>query len=331
MADAPPPKRSKFSDAPPPQEPDDLVSSFLKEIAEKPAPPKPPPPPTNMKPPPKIYFDVLRGEGDDEGELLGRLDLSGASQLTFGRDATRVDVPLEHGSVSRHHATITFDADVAYISDIKSTHGTYVTTPDGGEEKISTLTRLDEGSTVRFGESSRRYVLRRSAQGTTRQVQQQQPVVQEVTVILQVPSATSGRLTGQKGRALEQVRYRTGATMRVLPPPAEDRDDGSAGRRDQGSGGCRRGRALGVAGHHAVSGHPGSIGRGRPALPSAASTVVRRAGTTMICAMGASSSGKHLRSFTVTRDGVAVLVSARWRAMLALTPSTPCRTPASPA
>ena len=139
MADAPPPKRSKFSDAPPPQEPDDLVSSFLKEIAEKPAPPKPPPPPPqNMKPPPKIYFDVLRGEGDDEGELLGRLDLSGASQLTFGRDASRVDVPLEHGSVSRHHATITFDADVAYISDFKSTHGTYVTTPDGGEEKIST-------------------------------------------------------------------------------------------------------------------------------------------------------------------------------------------------
>ena len=84
------------------------------------------------------------------------MDLSGASQLTFGRDASRVDVPLEHGSVSRHHATITFDADVAYISDIKSTHGTYVTTPDGGEEKISTLTRLDEGSTVRFGESSRR-------------------------------------------------------------------------------------------------------------------------------------------------------------------------------
>ena len=182
-----------------------------------------------MKPPPKIYFDVLRGEGDDEGELLGRLDLSGASQLTFGRDATRVDVPLEHGSVSRHHATITFDADVAYISDIKSTHGTYVTTPDGGEEKISTLTRLDEGATVRFGESSRRYVLRRSAQGTTRTVQQQQPVMQEVTVILQVPSATSGRLTGQKGRALEQVRYRTGATMRVLPPPAEDKDDGLRG------------------------------------------------------------------------------------------------------
>ena len=36
----------------------------------------------------------------------------------------------------RHHATITFDADVAYISDIKSTHGTYVTTPDGGEERF---------------------------------------------------------------------------------------------------------------------------------------------------------------------------------------------------
>ena len=226
-------KRSKFADAPPAAPPDDLVSSFLAEIAAKPK-AKPPPPPAQVpsgKPPPQVYFDVLRGEGEDEGELLGRMDLSGASQLTFGRDASRVDVPLEHGSISRHHATITFDADVAYISDIKSTHGTSVTPVDGTKEKITTLTRLDEGSSVQFGESSRRYVLRRSAQGVIRQ--QPQPLVQQqlsdVSIILQVPSATCGRLTGQKGRALEQVRFRTGATMRVLPPPAEDRDDGLRG------------------------------------------------------------------------------------------------------
>ena len=64
-----------------------------------------------------------------------------------------------------------------------------------------------------FGESSRRYVLRRSAQGTTRQVHQQQPVVQEVTDIAS-PFCDVWTLAGQKGRALEQVRHCTGATMR---------------------------------------------------------------------------------------------------------------------
>ena len=131
---------------------------------------------------PKIYFDVLRGEGDDEGELLGRLDLSGvAIDLRPRRVTGRRPAEL---SVSRHHATITFDADVAYVPDIKSTHGT----SDYARRvrKNSTLTRLDEGVRLRFGESSRRYVLRRSAQGAAGQVQQQQPVMQEA-VILRVP------------------------------------------------------------------------------------------------------------------------------------------------
>ena len=70
----------------------------------------------------------MRRSGDekDKDELLGRLDLSGAQQLTFGRDPSKIDVPLEHASISRHHATMTFDSENAFISDIRSTHGTFI-------------------------------------------------------------------------------------------------------------------------------------------------------------------------------------------------------------
>ena len=74
----------------------------------------PPPPP----PHPPIYFDVYTLDGG--GKLFGRLDLSGAERLTFGRDA-HVDVPLDHVSISRHHATIRFEGGVTYVADMKST------------------------------------------------------------------------------------------------------------------------------------------------------------------------------------------------------------------
>jgi len=78
---------------------------------------------SELKPTPSIYFDVVRG---DDNKLLGRLDLSGVTQLTFGREASRVDVVLEHASISRHHATMTFDTNTAFISDFRSTHGTFL-------------------------------------------------------------------------------------------------------------------------------------------------------------------------------------------------------------
>ena len=105
------------------------------------------------KPAPAVYFDVVR---DDE--LLGRLDLSGTKQLTFGRDPGR-DVILDHLSISRHHATMTFDGSKAFISDFRSTHGTFVATANGQRRlQEKDLVELHSGDVVRFGESSRRYV-----------------------------------------------------------------------------------------------------------------------------------------------------------------------------
>mmetsp|Transcript_929 Transcript_929/g.3158 ORF Transcript_929/g.3158 Transcript_929/m.3158 type:complete len:327 (-) Transcript_929:109-1089(-) len=163
------PRRSGFSDRdtgqeaePPPPggvestEEEAKIRDFLTTIATSSALPTGPP-----KAPPPVYFDVVRA---DTGELLGRLDLSGTPQLTFGRDPSRVDVALEHGSISRHHATMTFDGTDAFVSDFRSTHGTFVTR-GGAETRLQErdLVQLHPGDALRFGESSRRYVFRIAA------------------------------------------------------------------------------------------------------------------------------------------------------------------------
>ena len=133
------------------------------------APAAPPPPPTfppSPPPHPPIYFDVYTLDGGTK--LFGRLDLSGAERLTFGRDAEHVDVPLDHVSISRHHATIRFEGDVTYIADMKSNNGTFVVTAPGEADERVTTSRLREGSVLRFGLSPYRYVLRRSEGGLPR-------------------------------------------------------------------------------------------------------------------------------------------------------------------
>ena len=226
MADAdeaPSNKKPRTSDA--------LLDDFLSEL-DAPPPPPPPPPPggASAKPKPHLYFDVFK-----EGALAGCLNLSGASQLTFGRDADRVDVPLEHDSISRHHATMTFDGDVAYVSDIRSTHGTFVAAPgtagEDGFAKIGELTRLDPGARVRFGGSSRVYVF-----GVGEGAAPAPPpravsaALQDIAVAIAVPAEAVGRLTGRGGLAMEEVMVRSGAKV-VLLPPDEATAEGRAGAR----------------------------------------------------------------------------------------------------
>ena len=121
------------------------------------------PPPLPMFPPsppphPPIYFDVYTLDVGGT-KLFGRLDLSGAERLTFGRDAEHVDVPLDHVSISRHHATIRFEGDVTYIADMKSNNGTFVVTAPGEADERVTTSRLREGSVLRFGLSPYRYAV----------------------------------------------------------------------------------------------------------------------------------------------------------------------------
>jgi len=151
-------------------------------------------------------------------ELLGRLDLSQATQLTFGRDASRVDVALEHASISRHHATLTFDREAAFISDFDSTHGTFLARPGEAERRLRNrdLTPLEPGDVIRFGESSRRYLFNRSRPDPP----------EAVTVHVRVPANTVGRLIGRGGATINAVQERTKALVDLVdhanhldPPP----------------------------------------------------------------------------------------------------------------
>ncbi|KAJ8608871.1 hypothetical protein CTAYLR_005257 [Chrysophaeum taylorii] len=178
------------------------------------------------KPPPPIYFDVVRGIENGSTDLLGRLDLSGASQLTFGRDPSRVDVALDHGSISRHHATMTFDRDAAYISDIKSTHGTFISKRGSAIETelaAKELTQLQHGDVVRFGESSRRYIF-----NVAPTVDPNAEAADEVKIGIRIPSNTVGRLIGRGGATIAAVQERTGAVVSVIPKDiGDDKDRGA--------------------------------------------------------------------------------------------------------
>ncbi|CDW52095.1 FHA and dsrm domain containing protein [Trichuris trichiura] len=101
-------------------------------------------------------FEVLKN-----GCIISKLSLMNASHLIFGR-ANNVDVHLEHPTISRHHAACQYRAlgepyDIGwYIFDIGSTHGTFV-----NKEKIPPYmyVRLKVGYVIRFGNSSRLYIM----------------------------------------------------------------------------------------------------------------------------------------------------------------------------
>ena len=215
--------------------------------AQPPAPSPPPPPTPPPTPPPPVYFDVYTADGGTK--LFGRVDLSGAEKLTFGRDAPHVDVPLEHASALRHHATIRFEGDVAYLADMKSSHGTYVTPPGGTEERITTA-RLRDGSVVRFGESTRRYVLRRSEPGVASPPRSAAATSSRLFEIAAKPPPSSSSGEKRQPPIPKKTSRRSGVrpeSLAALPPPSlaappAGRDwPGESSRGGDRRGGDRRG------------------------------------------------------------------------------------------
>ena len=75
---------------------------------------------------------------------------------TFGRNADTVTIPTAHESCSRLHAQLTFTANTPYISDLNSTHGTFL-----NNERIPSGTpiELKVGDCLQFGASTRTYKL----------------------------------------------------------------------------------------------------------------------------------------------------------------------------
>jgi len=127
---------------------------------------------------------------------------------------------------------MTFDgAEAAYISDFRSTHGTFVTRAASREEKRleeKDMVQLHSGDVVRFGESSRRYVFHIAEEKQEKKKPAAAPdagVVDlgdgRIKVTLQAPSRIVERLTSKEGaKTLKDIEQRTNTRL------AFDRDLG---------------------------------------------------------------------------------------------------------
>ena len=70
----------------------------------------------------------------------------GTAAFEIGR-SSKNDLFLDHESISRHHARITFDGTSYWVSDLNSTNGTFVNDDPVKEQ------RLNDGDQVRIGRS----------------------------------------------------------------------------------------------------------------------------------------------------------------------------------
>lgn len=105
----------------------------------------------------KYLFEIVKS-----GTVINKLDLSTKSYFIFGR-LPSCDVPMEHPSLSRHHAVVQYctkkseQQDIGwYLYDLDSTHGTWL---NKNKIKSRIFYRLRVGHIIKFGGSSRLHVL----------------------------------------------------------------------------------------------------------------------------------------------------------------------------
>jgi len=101
-----------------------------------------------------LHLDVLK-----EGKLIQKLMVDEKKCYLFGRNPQMSDFCIDHGSCSRVHAALIWHKHLerSFLVDLGSTHGTFI-----GNFRIerNKPTQLPVDSTFRFGESSRRYIIR---------------------------------------------------------------------------------------------------------------------------------------------------------------------------
>ncbi|XP_019627534.1 PREDICTED: kanadaptin-like [Branchiostoma belcheri] len=146
-------------DKPKPQHPKEVPSKKKQSPAEKlQAPPLPYKEPAWSSVPDKPYsLEVLKN-----GCIVSKLELTGKPFYVFGR-LDSCDVTLEHPSLSRYHAVVQFRGEGDgerergfYLYDLGSTHGTWM---NKMEVKPKVYYRLRVGYMIKFGGSSRMYIL----------------------------------------------------------------------------------------------------------------------------------------------------------------------------
>jgi len=112
------------------------------------------PPSWAGKPSVGLHLDVLK-----ESKLVQKLMVDEKPVYLFGRNPQQTDFTVDHGSCSRVHAALVWHKhlDRSFLTDLGSTHGTFI-----GNFRLEAHkpTELPVDSMFRFGESTRRYVIR---------------------------------------------------------------------------------------------------------------------------------------------------------------------------
>ncbi|KAL9676973.1 hypothetical protein QQ045_005196 [Rhodiola kirilowii] len=113
-------------------------------------------PPWTEPPTLPFFIEVLKG-----GAIVDNLDLSKKGAYMFGR-VDLCDFTLDHPTISRFHAVIQFkSSNEVYLYDLGSTHGTFV---NKNEVKKMVYVELHVGDVLRFGRSTRLYILQGPAE-----------------------------------------------------------------------------------------------------------------------------------------------------------------------
>lgn len=123
-------------------------------------------PPEARKPPSQDQWRLFVFKGPD---IVDTVELSSRSCWLVGRELAVVDLPAEHPSVSKQHAVIQFryvekrnefgervGKVKPYLIDLESANGT---TLNGERIPESRFLELRDGDLIRFGDSTREYVL----------------------------------------------------------------------------------------------------------------------------------------------------------------------------
>lgn len=92
------------------------------------------------------------------GVAMEEIPLVGREYFRIGRQPDVVDIPMEHGSISRLHAVLNFHEDGSlHIYDNRSANGTFV---NKQRLRPQTYHKLSVGDIIKFGESTRINVLK---------------------------------------------------------------------------------------------------------------------------------------------------------------------------
>jgi len=93
-----------------------------------------------------------------EEDVIAKIDISDQKSCVVGSHPTKTTIHSYHKSISRQHAALVFHGkkNNYYLIDLKSFHGTFI-----NEERLTAYvpTFVPLGAAIRFGESTRKYVI----------------------------------------------------------------------------------------------------------------------------------------------------------------------------